>query len=465
MRNPVSRAAAPMHVDPASTFDPDRVHVRRYGDRLLVIDRANGRWIGLDHREGRMLPLLKLGPGVIAHAAIGARLEELRQLLVDNDIGVSDGADPTRLNTIILKLTKRCNIACAYCYDFENGDQARNADAGQMKAAVTQALDLAGVGNKLSVILHGGEPMLVWDLLEEIVAHGEAEAARLGVRIGFQGQTNMTALTARKVAFSQAHDIAWGISLDGDAAANDRFRIRTDAGGTYNLFERALRDYGDFVRQFPVLSTITGPTSGRLLETARHFRDIGMAGWDWSLFQPIGRARNGDPQFEANGEQLLASWAALFAAVEAGEFDGFPVQPVLKYLRNFIEGPGGNMCLRPKCGAARDLVSVSYDGAIEACDCLDRNGPLSPIGAMETGDLRSARSGALSAFIRSRDTSRNHCSQCLWFGQCGGTCLAHSGGIDTVNGLHCAVSQLAFDSIARSMLTTPAMQRYYGSCQ
>ena len=94
-----------------------------------------------------------------------------------------------------------------------------------------------------------------------------------------------------------------------------------------------------------------------------------MAGWDWSLFQPIGRGRSGG-LFQVDIDKLCGSWGQLFDAVADGEFDGFLVQPVKKYLDNFLHGPGGNMCLRPKCGAARDLLSISANGTGSSCRSL-----------------------------------------------------------------------------------------------
>lgn len=442
-------------------FDAKRVFARDLGQKILLIDQLNARWVMVENSYWPLLPLLQSQdvPDILA-----SRVDSLRDLLIQNGLGVGPRDDPQDLNTLIIKLTKKCNIACTYCYDFENGDQAQHGNIEELKAAISQALRIAPLGKTLHIIFHGGEPMLVWDMLEDLVLHGKAQAEQLGRKISFQGQTNMTALSARKVAFSDEHDIAWGISLDGTPQINDRFRKRTDGAGSYAQFARAYQRHGGFVRSFPVLSTITIANCDKLLETALHFRGLGMAGWDWSLFQPIGRARDKADHIGIDNEALLLSWMELFEAVQRGVFDGFPVQPVLKYLKNFIEGPGENMCMRPRCGAARDLLSVSYDGAIEACDCLDRQGPFSPLGFMGETSLEQARETEIAQKIKERDTVKHHCSNCLWFGVCGGTCLAHAGGLQSVDELYCALSKLAFGSIARSLSESTRLFDYLRSC-
>lgn len=448
-------------ISPTPGLNLERVFIRQFDDKILLIDQMLGRWVILDDIYLPIVMALRLEKEELG---VNKQVAELSQLLIHHGIGVTDRPDPTGLNTLILKLTKKCNIACTYCYDFEHGDTAQHGDLGQLKDAISQAVELLDATTPLYVIFHGGEPMLVWDMLTELVLFGESEAKRQGRSIRFQGQTNLTALTQRKIRFSEDHDIAWGISLDGDASINDQYRQRIDGKGSYYLFERNYKRHGAFVRSFPVLSTITAANCSQLLDIASHFRDLGMAGWDWSLFQPIGRARDKISHMSIDKDALLASWSELFQAVENGRFDGFPVQPVLKYLKNFIEGPGANMCLRPRCGAARDLLSVSYDGAIEACDCLDRTGELSPLGYISDMGLDAARKSETAQKIRKRDTVLGHCQNCLWFGVCGGTCLAHAGGLQSVDELHCSLSQLAFDSIARSLSKSHRLFDYLRSC-
>jgi uncharacterized protein len=207
------------------------------------------------------------------------------------------------------------------------------------------------------------------------------------------------------------------------------------------------------------MSTITAANQGRLLELARHFRDLGMKSWDWSLFQPTGRGREGQAQFTLDPASLTAAWAELFDAVEGGEFDGFPVLPVKTYLDNFLAGPGRNMCMRPQCGAGRDLLSVSADGSVEACDCIDPTGPLSGLGSVEEG-LIAARNSDAASLIRSRDLSGTQCSECIWYGVCGGTCLAHAPELNGVWLESCAVALCAFDKISYSLANTPRLLDY-----
>ncbi|MGW1957584.1 radical SAM protein [Streptomyces sp. NPDC001920] len=438
-------------------FDPSRVRALRRGDYLLVMDRVSGHWVTIDSPTGKLLPLVT-SPAHRLPEQIRGPVARLRGLLVERGIGVIGSERRFEaLNTVILKLTNACNHACSYCYDYETFERAVALSRDTAVSALQQALDLAE--QELQVILHGGEPMLVWHLVEELVTTGRRLAARQGKQIRFMGQTNLSRLSDAIVDFSLRNDITWGVSVDGGPDLHDHFRVDHKGRGTYVHFSRALERYPAFVRGCGVMSTITSANQGRLLELARHFRDLAMKSWDWSLFQPTGRGRERQAQFTLDPVSLVGAWVELFDAVEGGEFDGFPVLPVKKYVDNFLAGPGRNMCMRPQCGAGRDLLSVSADGTVEACDCIDPTGPLSDLGSVEEG-LVAARSSDTAALIRSRDLSGTQCSECIWYGVCGGTCLAHAPELNGVGQESCAVALCAFDKISYSLAHTPHLLGY-----
>lgn len=426
-----------------------------------MMDRVSGAWLTLDSRLVPLLPLVAVDPhDVPAH--LEARVRDLRALLMEHRIGLRwSERHFSELNTIILKLTNACNYACAYCYDFEKFEKATTLPAELGRLAIAEAIDLAQP--ELWVILHGGEPMLLWDLIEELVEAGEQLARERGKRINFVGQSNFSRLDDRVVEFSNRHGIAWGVSVDGVPEVHDHFRVTHRGAGTYGDFQQALERYPAFVKRCGVMSTITAVNQARLLEAARHFRDLGMSSWDWSLFQPIGRGRAGAASFSLDTEVLVEAWDELFHAVEDGEFDGFPVLPVRKYLNNFIAGPTGNMCMRAECGAGRDLLSISASGAIEACDCIDPTGPLSGLGHLETATLSEARDSPVAHTIRGRDLSEAPCAECIWFGVCGGTCLAHAPSLNDVWADGCALAMRAFDRISTSLVHHDRLVTYLES--
>lgn len=453
-----------------------RVQTREISDTILVMDRWNGRWALLRANDALALRSVLEHPGWAGpeeHQSSShsmARSAALRTALRAAGLGAQLVPPPTHLNTLVLKLTKACNYACAYCYDMEHVDTVGHMKPEVAHASVDEAIRLARrpVSDfpDLVIILHGGEPMLRFALIEEIVLRAEKAAKDLDKEIRFCGQTNLSQLNDEIVRFSIEHRVGWGVSLDGPAEFNNKYRVLKNGAGTYAIYERALQQYREFVRSCAVLTTVTKHNQAHLLAIARHFHRLGVPSWDWSLFQPIGVGRHRAAEFQFSRAAVITSWNELFEAVEGGEFDGFPVEPVNDYLQTFITGPHRNMCMRKACGAARDLISVACDGSVDACDCIDRRGPLATLGLIQIkrrDSLERARRTETANLIRSRDVETGRCGQCIWLGVCGGTCLAQAGSLHGVWEDQCALARNAFDRISTSIATSNKLRRYWDS--
>ena len=445
----------------ASIAAPDvsRFGVLDRGSTMLVMDRVTGRSVFMPRESAPLLRLLASERTELPEALQPLRDGVLDELAV-HGLGVEPERSAGALNTVILKLTTACNYACTYCYDKESDESAAHLSGDVALLALEQALELCE--GALQVIFHGGEPFLRFARIKEIVLAGEQMAYRSGKGLFFRGQTNLSLLTPENIEFSNEHRIRWGFSLDGSAETNV-FRTLRDGTATHANFERALAAFPAFVRSCSVMATITAANQSQLLELSRYFHACGLRGWDWSLFQPIGRGRQ-SADFDVDLDLLIPSWNELFDAVIAGEFDGFAVTPVLKYAQNFIQGPGHNMCMRKDCGAARDLLSISADGRIEACDCLDPRGPLSNLGHVGETTLQEARDSGVARTIRSRDVERSKCGSCIWLAVCGGSCLARSPGLHGVDEIECQLALNAFDRVSSHLAASPRLAEYYRSC-
>lgn len=434
--------------------------------QALLIDRGNGKWVYIPKDNIPLVQLLEADEAALPDAVLERR-NALAWELFEMGLGGASWATPRDLNTVILKLTKACNYACTYCYDLEPEDEMTHLSLETGLQVIEEALELAP--RQLGVILHGGEPTLLFKrLLKDLVIGAERLADQHAKNIVFVGQTNLSRLTQEMVDFFAERNVHWGISLDGTPEMNDKFRVLRNGSGTYHYFEKALREFPDFVRSCGVMSVITGPNAGRLIEIARHFRDLGIPTWDWSLFNPIGQGRLQAQLFEFSIDRLLEAWEELFEAVEEGEFDGMKIAPVSSYLENFLIGPGRNMCMKKDCGAGRDLLSISSDGTIEACDCIDPKGEFSNLGLVQIGDHRSlgrARESETAERIRSRDVTLGKCDECAWLAVCGGTCLAHAGKLHGIWEVQCRLAMLAFGRIAESLAESDALRRYWRSIE
>ncbi|MBK3629551.1 FxsB family radical SAM/SPASM domain protein [Streptomyces sp. MBT49] len=139
---------------------------------------------------------------------------------------------PTPFRQFIVKVHGRCNLACTYCYLYEGPDDTwRDRPAAALPSVLDRTADRIAEHARahglkaLSVILHGGEPLLAGaDTLGRFTA-GVRDRVPAGCAVRAVVQTNATLLTAQNLATLARHRIGVGISLDGGLAAHNSRRV------------------------------------------------------------------------------------------------------------------------------------------------------------------------------------------------------------------------------------------------
>jgi uncharacterized protein len=133
------------------------------------------------------------------------------------------------VDTVLLKVASRCNLDCSYCYVYHMGDESWRTLPKRM-AADTQALVASELGalmraqgRPFSIVLHGGEPLLLG--LPRLESLFSALRAELGLACGISIQTNGVLITDAVLDLCVRFDVTLSVSLDGPPAVHDRFRV------------------------------------------------------------------------------------------------------------------------------------------------------------------------------------------------------------------------------------------------
>jgi uncharacterized protein len=150
------------------------------------------------------------------------------------------------ITTFLLKVATRCNIDCDYCYVYRGPDQSWRRKPSVMSAetaclAIDRIAEHVRVHRleSVSVILHGGEPLLVGaDFINTVFSGARAN---IPGHVEFGMQSNLTLLTPEIVDIFARFDATIGVSLDGLASANDRHRRDHVGNPTFELVDRGLR--------------------------------------------------------------------------------------------------------------------------------------------------------------------------------------------------------------------------------
>ncbi|HUT73595.1 MAG TPA: radical SAM protein [Armatimonadota bacterium] len=153
-----------------------------------------------------------------------------------------------------LFVTEDCNLRCDYCWVPKN---PRCMSLDTAKRAIDFVLDDCGQAEKVAVTLFGGEPLLEFDLVRQIMGYAMERASALGKRIGWAMTTNGTLLSPRVVEFCLRRGLKFLLSVDGCRESHDIHRKFADGKGSFD----------EIVKWVPMLKRTQGWLGARMTLT------------------------------------------------------------------------------------------------------------------------------------------------------------------------------------------------------
>ena len=149
------------------------------------------------------------------------------------------------IDKITLQLTQDCNFRCKYCIYSESNNLKQRSHTNKYmpleiaKRAILFYRDHAIDSNMYNVGFYGGEPLLQWDSLKELILFAEKELS--GKLLTFSITTNASLLFEDRASFLEEHGVGILVSLDGVKTVNDANRVKRDGGGTTDTVLRNIR--------------------------------------------------------------------------------------------------------------------------------------------------------------------------------------------------------------------------------
>jgi uncharacterized protein len=191
----------------------------------------------------------------------------------------------------ILVASLRCEHSCPYC---QVSRQSSDKDAFDMSAETAAlALDAAfrSPSENIKIEFQGGEPLLNFELIEEVVVEAEARNAFAQKNLGFVIATNLALLDDRIIDFCRAHDVYISTSLDGPADLHNKNRPRPGRN-SWELatagIQRVREELG--VDRVSALMTTTRSSLGRVREIIDTYVEQGLTSLFLRPLSPYGFA-------------------------------------------------------------------------------------------------------------------------------------------------------------------------------
>ncbi len=200
---------------------------KRYGDRIPT---ENGQELS----------------GEDARRELHEIYENLQQMVADGALDSEDSYEPyiqhftereTVVKALCLHIAHDCNLACRYCFAEEGEYHGRRAlmsyEVGK------QALDFlianSGTRKHLEVDFFGGEPLMNWDVVKQLVAYGREQEKIHNKEFRFTLTTNGVLLNDEIMEFANREMSNVVLSIDGRKEVHDFMRPFRKGAGSYDL--------------------------------------------------------------------------------------------------------------------------------------------------------------------------------------------------------------------------------------
>jgi len=215
-------------------------------------------------------------------------LKDVIELTADGKLFAPDTYGPligavkqrkTVVKALCLHIAHDCNLACRYCFAEEGEYHGRRAlmDFETGKKALDFLIRSSGSRRNLEVDFFGGEPLMNWQVVKDLVAYGREQEKLHDKHFRFTVTTNGVLLNDEIQEFINQEMDNVVLSLDGRREINDQMRPFRNGKGSYDLIVpkfQKLADSRDQERYY-----IRGTFTRNNLDFSKdilHFADLGF---------------------------------------------------------------------------------------------------------------------------------------------------------------------------------------------
>jgi uncharacterized protein len=358
-------------------------------------------------------------------------ISEVKELVEDGQLFTEDIYEPfvekfkekrqTVVKALCLHIAHDCNLACKYCFAEEGEYHGRRAlmsfEVGK------KALDflVANSGNRvnLEVDFFGGEPLMNWDVVKQLVAYGRSLEEPNNKKFRFTLTTNGVLLNDEVMEFVNKEMSNVVLSLDGRKEVNDRMRPFRTGKGSYDLIVPKFQKLAESRNQtnYYIRGTFTRNNLD-FSEDVKHFADLGFK--QMSIEPVVGPEEDPYSIREQDLPQIMEEYDKL----------------ALEYIDRYKKGNGFNFfhfmidltqgpCVYKRlsgCGSGTEYLAVTPWGDFYPCHQFVGNEDF----LMGNVDEGITKPEIVKEFGNCNVYSKEKCKNCFAKFYCSGGCAANS---------------------------------------
>lgn len=174
-------------------------------------------------------------------------------LLFSKDVDISKFKynEENIVKAMCLHIAHDCNLKCKYCFasqgNFKGEKALMSSEVG--KKAIEYLVKNSGARRNLEVDFFGGEPLMNFELVKELVDYGRSLEKEYNKNFRFTITTNGILLDDEKIDYINENMENVVLSLDGRKEVNDNMRRTINDEGSYDIilpkFKKMVEKRGD----------------------------------------------------------------------------------------------------------------------------------------------------------------------------------------------------------------------------
>ncbi len=273
---------------------------------------------------------------------------------------------PTVVKALCLHIAHDCNLACRYCFA-EEGEYHGHRELMSLEVG-KKALDFlianSGFRRNLEVDFFGGEPLMNWKVVKELVAYGREQEKIHNKQFRFTLTTNGVLINDEVMEFANREMGNVVLSIDGRKEINDHMRPFRKGKGSYDLIVPKFQRFAESRNQdrYYVRGTFTHYNLD-FSEDVLHLAELGFK--QISVEPVVAEDSEAYALREEDLPKLFAEYDKLAAEMvrrkkEGGDFNFF----------HFMIDLEGGPCVAKRlsgCGSGTEYLAVTPWGDFYPC--------------------------------------------------------------------------------------------------
>ena len=325
------------------------------------------------------------------------------------------------VKALCLHVAHTCNLNCAYCFASQgryHGERAlMSFDVG--KQALDFLIDHSGTRTNLEVDFFGGEPLMNWEVVKQLVEYARSVEKARGKNFRFTLTTNGMLIDDDVIEFANREMSNVVLSLDGRKEIHDRARVDYHGQGSYDRvvpkFQKLVKARGG--KNYYMRGTFTHANPD-FTRDVFHMADLGFT--ELSM-EPVVCAPDDPAALTPDDLEIVKRQYELLAVdMLRREREGRPIT-FYHYMLDLTGGP----CLYKRisgCGSGTEYMAVTPTGDLYPCHQF--------VGeeAYKLGDIWNGvtENAVREQFRACNAYARPECADCWARLYCSGGCAANA---------------------------------------